>query len=70
MNDRIPGSSYYNPIWYKGYRIFVSDMYEVHGFNYDYVHDDYDGAEDANDNRHGQAHTIEQCKSEIDDRDE
>lgn len=70
MNDRIPGITYDNPIWYKGYRIFLSDDYDIHGFRYQYVHDNYDGAEDANDNRHGLAHTEALAKAEIDDRDE
>lgn len=66
MNDRIPGSSYYNPVWYRGYRIFVSDLYETHGYQYDFCHDDYDGAFDAGDNRCGQAHSIEEAEREID----
>jgi len=70
MNDRIPGSCYDNPIWYKRYRIYLSDMYEVHGFEYEYVHDNFDGAEDANDNRCGQARSIEDAKAEIDIREE
>lgn len=64
MNDRIPGSAYHNPIWYKGYRIFVSDCEYV---NYEFVHDDYDGAPDANDNRCGYGQTIENCKDQIDE---
>ena len=67
MNDRLPGLSWDNPIWYKGYRICLSDLYETHGFQYDYVHDSYDGAEDAHDNRYGQAHTVEEAKQQIDD---
>lgn len=70
MNDRIPGCSWDNPIWYKGYRIYLSDLYETHGFQYDYVHDGYDGAPDAGDSRCGVAHTIEQAKLEIDDRED
>ena len=65
MNDRIPGSCYSNPIWYGKWRIYISDLYEVHGYMYDYVHDDYDGAEDANDNRCGQAHSVDEAKFEI-----
>lgn len=70
MNDRLPGSSFDNPIWHRGYRIFLSDLYEVHGFQYDYVHDSFDGAEDANDHRAGQAHSVEAAKAEIDDKEE
>lgn len=70
MSDRIPGSSWDNPIWYKGYRIYLSDLYEVHGYQYEYVHDSYDGAEDAGDSRFGNAKTVEDAKAEIDERDE
>lgn len=68
MNDRIPGTTWDNPIWHKGYRIYLSDLYETHGFEYDYAHDSYDGAPDARDGRCGQAHTVEQAKAEIDER--
>lgn len=70
MNDRLPGSCYSNPIWHGKWRIYLSDLYEVHGFEYDYVHDDYDGAEDAGDNRCGQAHTVEKAIAEIKDRED
>lgn len=65
MNDRLPGSCWDNPIWYKGYRIYLGDGWPAH--EYDYCHDDYDGAEDAGDNRCGGASTIEACKMEIDE---
>ena len=42
MNDRIPGTTWDNPIWYRGFRIYVANHCFV---NYEYVHDDYDGAE-------------------------
>lgn len=67
MNDRLPGSSWDNPIWYRQYRIYLSDLYETHGYQYDFAHDSYDGAEDAGDNRHGQAHTVEEAKITIDE---
>lgn len=70
MNDRIPGSSYYNPIWYGKYRIYLSDMYNVHGYQFDWSHDDYDGAFDANDNRCGVAETVEDAKQQIDELEE
>ena len=67
MNDRLPGSCYSNPLWHGKWRIYLSDLYEVHGHQYDYVHDDYDGAEDAGDNRFGIAHTVEEAKQLIDE---
>ena len=36
--------------------------------NYEYVHDDYDGAEDSHDNRCGYGESVEACKAEIDER--
>lgn len=36
-------------------------------FQFSYVHKDYDGAPDANDNRHGYGPTVMACKQEIDD---
>ena len=60
MNDRIPGATWDNPIWHRGFRIYLSD-YE--GFCY--CHDDYDGAPDANDNRAGVCMTVEDCIAEI-----
>ena len=51
MNDRIPGTTWDNPIWYRDkWRIYASWSNFV---NYEYVHDDYDGAEDSHDNRCG-----------------
>jgi hypothetical protein len=59
MSDRIPGSSYDNPIWVGKWRIYVSDNpLGMAQFTYAFVHDDYDGADDANDNRHGYARTV------------
>lgn len=64
MNDRIAGTTWDNPIWYRGFRIYKSWS----GFvNWEYVHDDYDGAEDARDNRCGYGQTIDECKAEIDE---
>ncbi len=65
MNDRIPGTTWDNPIWYREWRIHRSDGYTC---KWCYVHDDYDGAEDGNDDRYGYCETIEDCKAEIDER--
>lgn len=64
MSDRIPGSSYSNPIWHGRWRIYVADCGP---YNYAYAHDDYDGADDAGDPRQGYAHTVEKAKAEIDE---
>lgn len=72
MNDRIPGTTYDNPIWHRKWRIYLAskDAYMFGGYNYEYTHDDYDGAEDAHDHRHGYAKTVEEAKAEIDEIDE
>lgn len=70
MNDRLPGSSWSNPIWYGRWRIYVSDNVEIHGYPYEYVHDDYDGSPDADDNRYGLAQSVDECKAEIDSYEE
>lgn len=67
MSDRIPGSSHHNPIWHRGYRIYVANE-GPHA--YAYAHDDFDGADDANDSRYGYADTVEACKAEIDERED
>jgi hypothetical protein len=56
-----------NPVWYRGFRIYY-DSTPVAGNDWHYVHDDYDGAEDAGDNRAGSETTLEACKIEIDER--
>lgn len=71
MSDRIPGSSWSNPIWHGKWRIYVGG--EMPGENYAFVHDDYDGADVAfdvasRDDRYGYARTVEEAKAEIDER--
>ena len=36
-------------------------------FDYQFVHDDYDGADDANDRRAGHAESPDACRSAIDE---
>jgi hypothetical protein len=67
MNDRIPGSSWSNPIWHGKWRIYLSYLSGTHGYKYEFVHDDYDGADDANDGRCGVAMTVENAKIQIDE---
>lgn len=66
MSDRIPGTSYWSPIWYRGYRIFVGP-YPEWGAAYEFVSDNYDGAPDAFDNRAGYELSIELCRAQIDE---
>lgn len=64
MNDRIPGSSPYNAIQYRGWSIYVSDS-PLPGESFAFVHKDYDGDGDP---RHGYAPTVDAAKREIDER--
>ncbi len=66
MNDRLPGSSYFNPIWHGKWRIYI-DPDTWPPFAYAYTHDDYDGAPDSNDPRHGYAATEAEAKAKIDE---
>lgn len=67
MSDHITGSSYHNPIWHRGYRIYVATDGP---YAYAYAHDDYDGADDSKDNRAGYANTVEEAKAEIDEKED
>ena len=55
--------TYYNPVKYQGYSIF--DDTGGWGGNFKYVHDDYDGAPDAKDDRHGFGSSIMHCIKKI-----
>jgi len=70
MSDRIPGSCWSNPIWYGKWRIYVGEPQYGRQFAWAYVHDDFDGAPDGYDGRCGYASSVEDAKSEIDDRDD
>lgn len=59
--------SYNQPIWYRDYRIYFADDGP---YTYAFQHDDYDGADDACDNRAGYANTVEEAKAEIDERED
>lgn len=67
MNDRIPGTTWDNPVWYGKWRIYIGDPES--GYAYQFTHDDYDGAPDAHDNRHGHAVSVAAAKEEIDELD-
>lgn len=64
MSDRIPGTSYDNPIRYRGYRVFLGDS-GPWSTNWHFVHEDYDGPED---NRCGVCRTVIECRAEIDEQ--
>ena len=70
MNDRIPGTTYDNPIWYRDkWRLYLNDHYpEDWQVAWFYIHDDYDGAGDSGDQRYGYAPSEAACKVEIDER--
>lgn len=65
MNDRIPGTTWDNPIWYRGFRIYLSGE-DHHGYEFYYGHDDLDGNSD--DERYGYCESVDACKAEIDER--
>jgi hypothetical protein len=65
MNDRIPGSSPYNPIKYRGWEISLTQNPYQDG--YDYAHESFDGAPDSGDDRCGFARTVAEAKTEIDE---
>lgn len=67
MSDRLPGTSWSNPVWYCRYRIYVGEPQYGQEFAYAFVHDDFDGALDAHDKRCGYAASIEAAKAEIDE---
>lgn len=69
MNDRLPGTTYDNPIWYKSkWKIYTDD----NPFGFAYVHDDYDPTpnnpgDGPSDHRAGYGKTVQECKDQIDE---
>lgn len=57
--------TYSNPIIYHGYRIFHDDEIDPRFGKFRFVHDDYDGAPDARDARHGEGTSIMDCIRQI-----
>lgn len=59
------GASWANPIWFgwSGRWRIYQDKSPVG--EWAFVHDDYDGAEDSNDNRHGVGKSLEDCIAQI-----
>lgn len=74
MNDRLTGTSYDNPIWHRGYRIFCGPAY-TRDSAWEFVHDEFDGApthsgDGPADERHGMGATMDHCKAQIDEIEE
>lgn len=57
-------STWQNPRWYGKWRIYLDPS--PFG-SYAFVHDDYDGAPDAHDNRCGHGRTLQDCITQIDE---
>ena len=54
---------------YRGYRIdFWRKPIPTDVFDYDFCHEDYDGAPDSGDHRCGNGRSITDCKSQIDEQ--
>lgn len=71
---KIMDASYSNPIWFgRKWRIYTD--HDAHFWlgaqaRYTFLHDDYDGAEDSCDNRHGHGCSLADCIDQINDLDE
>ncbi len=64
MSD-LPGTSHSNPIRYRGYEIALASYSPSSAFDWEAVHENYGGDEDA---RCIRAASVEACKAEIDER--
>lgn len=54
---------------YRGYTItYNPPPIPVRSFDYEWVHDDYDGADDGNDRRCGHSESVEAAKAAIDEQ--
>lgn len=67
MTDRIPGSSYANPLWHRRWRIYPNAHHLAWQVAFVGVHDDFDGADDSNDHRCFYAPTADDVRQEIDE---
>ena len=71
MSDRIPGSTWDNPIWHRNWRIYLDDCAGTARVGYAFTHDDYDPtpihADDGpSDDRHGWEPSLAGAMAEID----
>jgi hypothetical protein len=72
MSDRIPGTSYDNPEWYKNWRIYRASYVPMKGMEMAFVHDEYDPTPiepfgPPSDHRCGFGHDVNDCKRQIDE---
>ena len=52
---------------YRNCRIYPNPCNINAACDWLWYHDDYDGADDANDNRHGYGESLDACKRQIDE---
>ena len=54
---------------YRGYNItYWAKPVPTRAWDYDFAHEDYDGAPDSGDHRCGNGASVEDCKEQIDER--
>lgn len=59
--------SYVRYVVYRDFEISPSSVSYSPETDWSWVHKDFDGAPDGNDNRYGYGSSIEDCKTQIDD---
>lgn len=59
--------SFRNGPRYRGFEISVAGYSPAPQFDWEFAHEDYDGAPDGNDNRHGRGASLSDCMAQIDD---
>lgn len=52
---------------YRGFSISLSSYSPAAEFDWEFLHDDYDGAPDGNDRRCGRGPNVRDCMMQIDD---
>lgn len=71
MSDRLPGTSFDNPIWHGRWRIYVDDCAGTRSQGYAFQHDNYDPTpvhsdDGPSDHRHGWERTVAEAKLAVD----
>lgn len=64
MTDKIPGTTFDNPIWYGDWRIYLSNDSDFPQYTYQFCHDDHEP--DSLDDRVGLAGSVSEAKQRID----
>lgn len=52
---------------YRGFQIGMANYSPAAQFDWEFTHEDYDGAPDGGDNRHGRGASLADCMAQIDD---